>query len=66
MLFFLGQSSIMRKVVENNFNKRISEVEEFTMVKWTTLFSGMAIATLLLTGCGTATNDVVKDNTKYK
>jgi hypothetical protein len=31
------------------------------MIKWTTFFSGMAIATLLLTGCGTASNDEATD-----
>lgn len=31
------------------------------MKKWTAMFSGMAIATLLLTGCGTATSNQVKE-----
>ena len=31
------------------------------MIKWTTFFSGMAVATLLLTGCGTASNDEATD-----
>ncbi len=33
----------------------------YIMIKWTTLFSGMAVATLLLTGCGTASNDEATD-----
>ena len=32
------------------------------MTKWSAMFSGIAIATLLLTGCGTASDDEVKEN----
>lgn len=32
------------------------------MKKWSAVFSGMAIATLLLAGCGTANDDTVKEN----
>ena len=32
------------------------------MKKWSAMFSGMAIATLLLAGCGTANDDTAKEN----
>ena len=32
------------------------------MTKWSAMFSGIAIATLLLTGCGTASDDEIKEN----
>lgn len=36
------------------------------MKKWTAMFSGMAIATLLLTGCGTGTNNDTSSATQTK
>lgn len=38
------------------------KVEGKSMTKWTAMFSGITIATLLLTGCSTANEDGVKEN----
>ena len=62
MLLFFSWTNVYNKDVAHNGPKRFLKVEGKIMTKWTALLSGITITSLLLTGCGTANNNEVKEN----
>lgn len=48
----------------HKYNRHFRKLRENSMTKWTSLLSGVAVATLVLTGCGTTDKEEVKEPTK--